>query len=251
MNLDVVKVDRWQCPDGTGVPLITMPNIPRAIQGKGMQPRTIYGKSAWDYMRKKAYYDAGYKCEICGCEPERGRLHGHELFSYDYIAQTGTFERVVAICSRCHDAIHSGRLITMFKHHNPVYSKHYVLEIAERAFKLVSEYNESHPEQEPLRLFGTFAEYLKVPELCNEMAELIDKYGVKFYQDNTLPGKKWNGWKVVIGEREFLSPYKNQADWEKAMAEASRSDNNRGLADPFAEVTKILEDSLDNKTKAE
>ena len=136
---DIEKVKQWQCPEGTGIPLITMPNVPRPLHGKGMQPRTIFGKSTWDFMRKSAYYNAGYKCEICGREPEKGDLHAHELFSYNYDKQTGKFERVVAICRTCHDGIHSGRLITMFKNKNPLYPKSYVLRVVEYDIKFYEE----------------------------------------------------------------------------------------------------------------
>lgn len=247
---DIKKVKQWQCPEGAGVPLITMPNVPRPLHGKGMQPRTIFGKSTWDFMRKSAYYNAGYKCEICGREPEKGDLHAHELFSYDYDKQTGKFERVVAICRTCHDGIHSGRLITMFKNKNPLYPKSYVLRVVENCFSLVHKYNLKHKD-EPLRVYGTYLEYVDVPELHSEMLSLIKKYNIKFYEEDVPKHKRWKGWKVIVGKNTYDSPYKSQGEWQEAMKEASAKDNVRNVPDPFSggvfdEIDKIV----DNNTQA-
>lgn len=247
---DIEKVKQWQCPEGAGVPLITMPNVPRPLHGKGMQPRTIFGKSTWDFMRKSAYYNAGYKCEICGREPEKGDLHAHELFSYNYDKQTGKFERVVAICRTCHDGIHSGRLITMFKNKNPLYPKSYVLRVVENCFSLVHKYNLEHKD-EPLRVYGTYLEYVDVPELRDEMLSLIKKYDIKFYEEDVPKHKRWKGWKVIVGKNTYNSPYKSQGDWQEAMKEANAKDNVRNIPDPFSggvfdEIDKIV----DNNTQA-
>ena len=244
---DIEKVKQWQCPEGTGVPLITMPNVPRPLHGKGMQPRTIFGKSTWDFMRKSAYYNAGYKCEICGREPEKGDLHAHELFSYDYDKQTGKFERVVAICRTCHDGIHSGRLITMFKNKNPLYPKSYVLRVVENCFSLVHKYNLEHKD-EPLRVYGTYLEYVDVPELRDEMLSLIKKYDIKFYEEDVPKHKRWKGWKVIVGKNTYNSPYKSQGEWQEAMKEANAKDNVRNIPDPFSggvfdEIGKIVDSS--------
>lgn len=247
----VKPVKRWECPEGTGVPLITMPNVPRPLHGQGLQPRTIFGKTAWDFMRKRAYFNAGYKCEICGCEPKKGDLHAHELFSYDYDRTTGEFERVVAICRTCHDGIHSGRLITMFKRGNPLYPKSYVLKVVENCFSLVYKWNKEHPDEEPLRVYATYLEYLNVPELHDEMAALIKKYNIKFYEEKLPKHRRWKGWRVKVGSNYYESPYKSQGEWEAAMEEMNNKDNMRNVADPFSggvfdEISKIV----DNNTEA-
>ena len=80
-KFDIDIVDRWNCPTATGVPLITMPNIPRPLHGKGMQPRTIYSPAVWEYMRQASIRNAHSKCEICGVDGSVTRLYGHELCS--------------------------------------------------------------------------------------------------------------------------------------------------------------------------
>ena len=135
----VEKIKQWRCPEGTGAPLITMPNVPRPLHG--LPPRKLMGDTTWNRVRKRCYYDAGYKCEICGEEPPKGQLHAHELYTYDFAEGTGTFERCIAVCKKCHDFIHSGRLVTMFKNGNMLYPKSYLLTVVEKGFKIISEYN--------------------------------------------------------------------------------------------------------------
>lgn len=244
-DYDLIKVDEWNCPEGTGVPILVMPNIPRALHGKGLQPRTVYGKTTWDFMRKRAYYNANYKCEICGCEPERGKLHSHELFSYDYRKQEGVFERCVAICADCHNFIHSGRLLSMFNRGNPLYPKSYILKVAEHGLKLVHEYNKEHPDDEK-RVYDTWLNYLRNTEIKDEMIKLFEKYETKFYTDNTPSKLRWKGWHVIIGNKRINSPYKKQSDWEQAMLQMAIQDNIRQAEEApfkgkvFDDIDKIL-----------
>lgn len=227
---DVVKQDGWVCPAGTGVPLITMPNVPKPLHG--LPPRVIMGKTTWDHVRKKCYYDAGYKCEVCGCEPPKGQLHAHELYSYDYKAGTGKFERCIAICKQDHDFIHSGRLITLYKQGNLLYPKEYVLGVVEKGFKLIHDYNCTHRNKEPLRVYSTFLEYLKVDSIHDEMVELLDKYDIKFYQ-HPDEGAAWGDWRLILGNKEYPTPYADMNEWAKAMEEKSKTDTARMVSNPF------------------
>ena len=169
----IERVDKWTCPTETGIPLITMPNVPRPLHR--LNPRNIMGASTWNHVRKRCYYNANYKCEICGVDfaDIKPRYAAHELYSYDYKEGTGKFERCIAICAVCHNAIHSGRLITMYKNGNQLYPKQYVLKVVEHCFSLVSKYNAEHRNKKPLKVYATFLEYLKVPELHDEMKALM------------------------------------------------------------------------------
>ena len=228
--LDLERREKWECPSETGVPLITMPNVPRPLHG--LAPRTIMGASTWDHVRKRCYFNAGYKCEICGAEPGKGQLHSHELYTVDWMNGTSKFERCIAICRQDHDFIHSGRLITLYKEGNPLYPKSYVLNTVEKGFKLIHEYNSKHRNKKPLKVYGTFLDYLKVPELADEMMQLIEKYEIQFYMEPKHIAK-WGDWRLVIGEKEYPTPYADQGEWEKAMKIASTKDNVRVAADPF------------------
>lgn len=246
MGKYIVKTTtKWECPAETDTPLITMPNVPRPLHG--LPPRKIMGATAWNHMRKRCYFDAGYKCEICGADPPKGQLHAHELYSYDWKKGTGKFERCIAICKQDHDFIHSGRLITMYKSGNVLYPKSYVLSVVEKGFKLVHDYNEAHPDDKPLRVYATFLEYLKVPELCDEMEQLVDKYNIEFYKEPTKKSvAKWADWKLLFGNKEYPTPYKDGAEWLAAMEEASKHDVMRAVENPF---TGEAFDAIDNILK--
>lgn len=171
----------------------------------------------------------------------------HELYTIDYLEGTSTFNRCIAICKQDHDFIHSGRLITLFKEGNPLYPKSYVLKTVEKGFKLVSEHNKAHPDLEPLRVYDTFIDYLKVPELADEMAELIRKYDIKFYA-SPKRGARWEKWRLVWNGKEYPTPYKNPEEWMEAMKKASQNDTVRQIKDPFTggvydELRKMLEQS--------
>lgn len=75
MTLDIKEVDKWVAPskDDDPVKVLSMPNVPKPLHLR--PPRSVLGQSTWDRMRKRCYYDAGYKCEACGAEPEKGKLH--------------------------------------------------------------------------------------------------------------------------------------------------------------------------------
>lgn len=231
-DFDVITVDHWECPKDTGVALLTMPNVPRPLHG--LPPRVIMGKTAWDFVRKNCYYRAGYKCEICGEDfaDIKPRYAAHELYSYDYEKQEGVFERCVAICAKSHDFIHSGRLITMYKNGNLMYPKAYVLEVVEKGFKLIHDYNVTHPDEEPLRAYATFLEYLDT-DLRDDMVALIEKYDMKFYQEHIKKNKQWKGWHLIYGNKRHESPYKSEKEWKEAMQEANKKDPIRQIKNPF------------------
>ena len=220
--------ETWQAPSGSGVELITMPNVPRPLHG--LPPRKIMGQANWDRMRKRCYYDAGYKCEVCGCEPPKGQLHAHELYTIDYMDGTSTFSRCIAICKQDHDFIHSGRLVTLYKSGNPLYPKEYLLSVVEKGFKLIHDANKKYNAN--LKAYATFLEYLKVPSLCMEMEKLIKKYNIEFYAEPKHIAK-WADWRLVWRGKEYHTPYHNEAEWQEAMVEYGKTDTKRQAKDPF------------------
>ena len=72
---DTPLVTEWIDNGENGARLMTMPNIPTPLQGEGMQPRTIFGASTWNKIRKKCYADAGYHCQICGADCTGSIMH--------------------------------------------------------------------------------------------------------------------------------------------------------------------------------
>lgn len=202
------------------------------------------GQTEWDKARKLCYFQADYKCEICGCSPDKGNLHAHELYEIDYRSGESVFKRCIAICREDHDFIHSGRLITLFKEGNPLYPKSYLLRVLEKGFNLIDMYNETAEEE--LRVFDTFVEFLKVPEIEPEVSALFKKYNIKFYRAPKR-GAKWSDWRLVWNGKEYPTPYADHAEWEEAMRKASKTDSVRSVNQSafkggvFDEIAKILE----------
>lgn len=228
MRIKVEEINEWKAPIGSGAFIITMPNVPRPLHG--MPPRKIMGQANWDKMRKRCYYNAGYKCEACGAEPERGGLDAHELYDIDWVNGTSTFVRCVALCKKCHSFIHSGRLITLYKQNNPLYTKEYLLSVVEHGFKLIHEQNVKYNTN--LKAYGTFLEYLKVPSITAEIAGLIKRYNMEFYSEPTHIAK-WSDWRLVWRGKEYPTPYADANAWQEAMVEYGKTDTKRQAKDPF------------------
>lgn len=238
---------KWECPTEGGAPLLTMPNIVKPLQGQGCQPRTILGGPAWDRLRKRTYYLANYKSEISGMDLSTpGMCHAHELFDVDYEKGAATFKRCVCISPMEHVYfIHSGRMITLWKQKNPLYTTEKVLEGVENGFKLIHEWNKSHPDEPKLKAYYVFLEYLKHEELRPKMEELIDKYEIEFWGEDKKKLADWGDWKLIFGKKEYPTPYKNYTAWEEAMEVASKNDVVRQTENPFTggaydEIAELL-----------
>lgn len=255
-EFDVKLVTKWTPPEGDDLrPLIAMPNIPKPLHGQA--PRTLLGVSTWNHIRKRCYALADNTCEICGDKPENLRhRHAHEVYDIDYEKGTAKFIRAFCICALDHlGCIHTGRAITLFKDKNPLYPREFLLDGAEKAFKTISEYNKDNPGAD-LRAYTTFLDYLRVPELEQPMRELIKKYDVKFYMEDPKKTAKWGQWKLLIGDREYPTPYKNEKTWRQAMVEAGKKDSYRiygAMKKKFTSVddVEITEHDLQKIEKAE
>lgn len=243
----VEKRTKWECPEANDARVLTMPNLPKPTHGPNMQPRTIFGAHQWDITRKKCYVKAGYKCEACGADVSAsGAPNCHELFDIDYKKGTSTFARCICLCRSCHIlTIHSGRAITLYKHGSPLYPAKALLDAAEKSFSLIHDWNVRHPYAPELKMYATFLDYLKQEELRPAMEELIQRYSISFWREDEKKMAKWGDWKVVIGGKEYPTPYKTYEDWEKAMEELSKTDSDRLVSNPFvggafAEINKLI-----------
>ena len=213
-------------------------------------PRVYMGAITWDKMRKRTYYLAKYKCQICGADcSDPGSMDAHELYTIDYTQGTSTFNKVVGICKKCHNFYHSGRLITLCKKHIPFYSPDVVLTIVEHGFKLIHDWNEANPKGPKLKAYSTFIEYLKHKELSPKMEELIEKYDIEFWEEDKKKYAPWGDWKLIFGKKIYPTPYENYEAWEKAMDKASRSDVIRQIDNPFSsgafkEIAEIIKEEI-------
>ena len=255
---DVKYITKWEPPkEGEDMrALITMPNIPKPTHG--LAPRTLLGAKTWNYMRKYCYAKAGDTCEICGDKPENLRhRHAHEVYSIDWEKGEVKFIRAFCVCALDHlGAIHTGRAITLYKQGNPLYPKEFLLQGAEHAFKIISEYNKDYPNTD-LRAYATFLEYLKVDDLYEPMIELIDKYNIKFYLEDPKKMADWGEWKLIIKDNEYPTPYHDEHEWKEAMKERAekdtarilqRSANEKFSGGIYDELNKLLKEEQDQKT---
>lgn len=74
--------------------------------------RSNVSKEEWDYIRKKCYKKANYKCEICG---QTGKSQGfkhpvecHEIWDYNDDLKIQKLTGLIALCPHCHKVKHSG-----------------------------------------------------------------------------------------------------------------------------------------------
>ena len=233
-------VDKWVAPEDGGAPILSMPNVPHPLHN--LAPRTILGTTTWNHMRNRCYFEAHYTCEACGAKVKteyydngavhhqyhddgtiaKRNLHAHELYTYDYEKGTARFERCVALCECCHVRfIHSGRMLTMYKQGDSLTTAERVLEGLEHGFEQIKKYNDEHKGGEKLRVYYAVIDYVDDPVIGEKVWDLIDKYNIEFYMpDGEMYPKGvpvWGGWKLIIGNKEYDSPFHSQKEWEKAM----------------------------------
>jgi hypothetical protein len=67
--------------------------------------RLAVGVLNWDYIRKKAYKEAGYRCAVCGAD---GKLNCHEVWEYDDVEHIQKLIGFTALCDLCHFVKHIG-----------------------------------------------------------------------------------------------------------------------------------------------
>lgn len=89
------------------------PNIPKPVLVPDMLPdstweqniRKLSGTETWDRLRKHAYGNAGYRCEICGT---KGKMEAHEHWELDNDTTTQRLVGLYALCPLCHKVHHLG-----------------------------------------------------------------------------------------------------------------------------------------------
>ena len=91
--------------------VLLCPNTPLPLHT--VVPRTILGRKWWDATREAAYAATDYHCIACGIykgdTPQRW-LEGHEIYAVDYSKGRSVYVETVALCNKCHQFIHDGRM---------------------------------------------------------------------------------------------------------------------------------------------
>lgn len=239
---------RWTAPSKNDARILGMPNIHPALFG--LAPRAVMGAARWNTLRKRCYYKAGYTCEICGEELGPGACEAHEYYTTDYAEGTQEFVRLICLCHRCHQFIHSGRMLTLYKNRDKYTTKRVVLGTIEHGFKVISEWNKTHEEQ--ILVYDAIQQYTKVKELVEPIQELIDKYQIKFYK--VLGAKAqapWEKWRMIYGGIEHYTKYKDHQELEAEMAERDIKEGRRQLPNSlkggiFDEIDKTIDEEENN-----
>ena len=121
--------------------------------------------------------------------------------------------------------------------------------------KLINEYNNDNPKAD-LRAYSTFLDYLKHDELREPMEKLIEKYNIKFYTE-TEDMVEWEDWKLIIGNREYPTPYADKDEWKATMEEREAKDSARLMqkrmdeifsGELYNELNKILQGGTNEPT---
>ncbi len=70
--------------------------------------RSMVSKKDWDKLRKEAYKQADYKCEICDGTGNRHPVECHEIWKYDDKNYVQKLMGMIALCPSCHEVKHIG-----------------------------------------------------------------------------------------------------------------------------------------------
>lgn len=215
MKYNIEKIECWQAPKDDSPAILCMPNVPLPLHM--LNPRLIDPK-AWEKMRKQCYADADYCCQASSKEMGKGHLHAHELYHIDWVNQQAIFTRPVALDPTLHTRfIHSGRALTMFERGDKYFPKEALIATLEYGFSLVKGWNDTHAEDEPLRVSATFLDWAKNDRLAYDVNRLIEKYDMKFYDfdKKCFDKKHWGNWKLIYNGKEYPTKFSTREDWEE------------------------------------
>lgn len=70
--------------------------------------RSHVSKEVWDKLRNEVYFQASYKCEICGGKGHKWPVECHEVWEYDDVNHIQKLVRLIALCPNCHMVKHPG-----------------------------------------------------------------------------------------------------------------------------------------------
>ena len=161
--------------------LLLHPQIPKPLHG--LNPRTLLGKPWWDRERKRAYRKHQWHCHACGIKNTKAVYHqwleGHETYKINYDKGVALYLETVALCHCCHSYIHAGRLNILFTQKKIAIAKYkYIINHGSRILR---------------------AAFLTPTAQPNDVYKKV----------------KFSSWRLQIGRSVFMSPFKNEAEWEK------------------------------------
>lgn len=183
--------------------LLLDPTVPPPLHG--LSPRVILGAKWWDVVRKEAYAKHDDTCHACGVHKSKAfykkYLEGHEKYDIDYEKCTIVLDEIVALCHLCHNYIHVGRLLSLYR--SGVVSRNYVTTVLDNGITLLS--------KEGLKPQATQAIHWLMLQKGYSKSDAIF-YAIK--QD--LPREKfdietWDDWKIIINGVTYQG--NTQSEW--------------------------------------
>jgi len=187
--------------------LLASPNIPKPLHG--VNPRTILGKTWWDYERQTAYAKHDYRCWACGVPKQNADyyqwLEAHEDYNINYEIGKIELKEIVALCHSCHSFIHNGRLYTIYKEGQV--DKDRVMHILEHGFDICQR-NNVKP------YYGAYVTWFMICGM--DVDDAIKK--AKLYGWFPTIEASWDKWHLVIEGKEYYSPFKDLNEWQKYWA---------------------------------
>lgn len=71
--------------------------------------RKILSKQEWEDIRQETLSRANHVCEICGGVSANRSLDCHEVWSFNDLNHIQKLEKIIAICTKCHEVKHMGK----------------------------------------------------------------------------------------------------------------------------------------------
>ena len=213
------------------VTILLHPQIPMPLHG--LNPRTILGRKWWDKRREETLASAKGKCMACGGRSKR--LACHEAYKIDYKKGEARLVKVVALCPKCHDYIHMGRLMRLVE--KGLISKKYAKKVREHGDTLTAGYSRPCPpsivppewKDWYLLLNGKkyYSKYKSYDEWKKEYeAEDTDLSGIKKSMDKLLKRRKDE--RLRSSSQESLETSPERGNNGRAVLEAKELDSSRG-----------------------
>lgn len=156
-----------------------------------VNPRTILGRQWWDETRQKAYETNNYCCWACGTHKSKitktkQQLEGHESYEINITLKRYRLVEVVALCPKCHNFIHMGRLMQLLK----------AKIITQQQFDIITDWGNG--------------------VLYRAGLNIDDAWWVPV-QKHFFPERMgtWNDWYILINDKKYFSKFKTFEEWKE------------------------------------
>jgi len=190
--------------------LLTSPQIPKPLHG--VNPRTILGQVWWDYERQAAYKTKDYHCWACGIHKTealyRQHLEAHEDYDINWKTGEVKLREIVALCHSCHNFVHSGRLLWLYK--SGQIDRSQIECILHHGFSVCQ--------------WGGVTPFIGAYVTEGQVNGMSEGEALKFGREKggwEPPAMiaAWEQWHLVIDDKIYPTPYKDINEWREKYGE--------------------------------